>query len=176
MSRNQSDLGAVLRTGSGYDTSSPAGCCGATSVAQEQRVEDQRVDAKARSGSSASVAPEQRVAESGDPATRVSRDRSVTGKVTEEEYQRLLASARPEKISAWARSVLLRAAGPDPLARAVLAELIALRTVLVNLHFALANGHGVSVEQMQSLIERADADKWSRADERVAALAPGAKK
>src|SRR5947207_12874607 len=94
------------------------------------------------------------------------RSKSISTKVTEREYARLAELASPQTVSEWARGVLLRAVEPDPTDHAVLAELIALRTVLVNLHFAMANGHGLSVEQMQTLIDRADQEKWTKASER----------
>ena len=104
------------------------------------------------------------------------RTKSISTKMTPRQYARLAELASPHTISEWARGVLLRAVEPDPMHRAVLAELIALRTVLFNLHFALANGHRVSVDQMQSLIDRADGDKWIGANERLAGLLAGAKK
>jgi hypothetical protein len=103
------------------------------------------------------------------------RTKSVSTKVTATEFAQLSALTGPLSMSEWVRAVLLRAAQPDPTDRAVLAELVALRSILVNLHFALANGHGVTVEQMQSLIDRADQDKWTKANERLAAVAGGAK-
>ena len=102
------------------------------------------------------------------------RTRSITAKVTNEEYARLEVLAGTQKISTWAHDVLLRAAQPDPTDRAVLAELVALRTILVNLHFAIANGQRMTAEQMQTLIDRADQDKWSKARERLAAVTAGA--
>src|SRR5258706_16169149 len=94
------------------------------------------------------------------------RQPSITANVTNEEYARLEVLAGTQKISTWAHDVLLRTAQPDPTDRAVLAELVALRTILVNLHFAIANGQRMTVEQMQTLIDRADQDKWSKAGER----------
>ena len=103
------------------------------------------------------------------------RTKSISTKVTADEFAQFAALTGPLSMSEWVRSVLLRAAQPDPTDRAVLAELVALRSILVNLHFALANGHGVTVEQMQTLIDRADQDRWTKANERLAAVAGGAK-
>ena len=41
----------------------------------------------------------------------------------------------------------------------MLAELLALRAILLNLHFHLCSGTPVTAETMQRLIERADQDK-----------------
>ena len=54
----------------------------------------------------------------------------------------------------------------------VLAEVVALRTILLNLHFALATGDTPTADAMQRLIERADQDKIRKAQERLAS-SPG---
>ena len=131
-------------------------------------MKDQRVDGGLPPERFAAVAGEQRVEPSRDRAMRISRSRSVTGKVTEEEYARLEARASPQKISTWARDVLLEALEPAAGERALLAELLALRTILVNVIFALANGHAITTEAMRAIIDRADQEKVSRAIERLA--------
>ena len=133
-------------------------------------MEHQRVDGKSTSGRFVAVAGEQRVETLRDPPMRISRSRSVTGKVTEEEYARLEARASPQRISTWARDVLLQALEPAAGERALLAELLALRTILVNVIFALANGHAITTEAMRALIDRADQEKTSRAAERLATV------
>lgn len=45
----------------------------------------------------------------------------------------------------------------------LLAELLALRAVLLNVMFKMANGDTVSKDEMRQLIERADRDKQKRA-------------
>jgi hypothetical protein len=45
----------------------------------------------------------------------------------------------------------------------VLAELLSLRTILLNLLFTLAKGEVMTAEQMQIVIDRADAGKLERA-------------
>jgi hypothetical protein len=49
----------------------------------------------------------------------------------------------------------------------VLAEVLALRTILLNLHFHLCSGAAVTAETMQRLIERADEDKHQQAEARL---------
>ena len=44
---------------------------------------------------------------------------------------------------------------------------MALRTILLNVLFKQANGESLTAEQMQKLIERADADKLKKAVERL---------
>ena len=101
-------------------------------------------------------------------ATR--RTKSLSTKVTDVEYELARNAAAPVTISEWARKVLLQAAQPDPLATALLAEFLALRVILLNLHYALASGKAVTEESMSALIERADRDKWSKVDTRLAAM------
>ena len=95
------------------------------------------------------------------------RTKSVSTKVTEEEYARLEALAGERTISEWAREVLSRAASPHACEQAILAEVLALRTALLNLFFKLASGERITADEMQQLIERADADKLKKALSRI---------
>ena len=83
-------------------------------------------------------------------------------------------------LSEWVRAVLLAAPGvelPDDDAalagRVTLAEVLALRTLFLNLQFRASNGgqaQGPMTEaEMRGLIERADAVKGERARERIEA-------
>ena len=69
-----------------------------------------------------------------------------------------------QTVSGWARDVLVATASASPsLEQIVLAEVVALRTIILNLHFALASGETLTTETMQRLIERADQDKVHKA-------------
>jgi hypothetical protein len=105
------------------------------------------------------------------------RTKSVTTKVTESEYERLeeLASASGVNLSEWIRGKLLGADRAGGEAGVVLEEVLALRTILVNLLVALGKGEPMTHEQMQALIERADGAKAKRALERLAAAVPEAR-
>ncbi len=101
-----------------------------------------------------------------------SRTKSVGTKVTEAEYARLEACAREEglSISEWCRNVLLeRTDGdrPTEAQKVTLAEILSLRTILLNLHFALARAETIPADAMQAIIERADRDKGKKALERL---------
>jgi hypothetical protein len=48
-----------------------------------------------------------------------------------------------------------------------MAELVALRAILLNVLFKLANGETLTAEGMQRLIDRADSDKLRKARERL---------
>jgi acid phosphatase family membrane protein YuiD len=100
------------------------------------------------------------------------RTRSIGTKVTPEEYERVRARAGDQPISEWVRAALLTAAAEGVDADAVvLAELLALRTILLNLHFHIRRGATVTAETMQRLIERADQEKRQQAEARL--TAPG---
>ena len=101
------------------------------------------------------------------------RTKSISTKVTDEEYAQFEALAGEQTISEWARDVLLKATKPNAGEQAVLAEVLALRTILLNVHFAISQGQTLTVEEMQQLIERADQNKLSKARQRLAEAATG---
>jgi hypothetical protein len=80
------------------------------------------------------------------------------------------SSAEPQTVSAWAHGILVGAAQPDPLHFLLLAELLALRTILLNLNFALAASGPPAEDTMHRLIDRADTEKFDKAKERIAKL------
>ena len=96
------------------------------------------------------------------------RTKSISTKVTDEEYVQFEALAGEQTISEWTRSVLLKATKPDAGEHAVLAEILALRTVLLNIHFAVSQGQTLDAVEMKKLIARADHDKLGKARERFA--------
>jgi hypothetical protein len=97
------------------------------------------------------------------------RTKSIGTKVTPEEYTRIQTLAGEQPVSEWVRAALLKAAEPPAPDATVLAEVLALRTILLNLHFQLCSGAAVTAETMQHLIERADQDKYPQAETRLTA-------
>jgi hypothetical protein len=100
------------------------------------------------------------------------RTKSVGTKVTEEEYTRLEVCASQEglSISEWCRNVLLKKSSgdrPRESEKVTLAEILALRTILLNLHFAIARAETITADAMQAIIERADRDKVKKAMDRL---------
>ncbi|MGB6833105.1 MAG: hypothetical protein WA748_14315 [Candidatus Acidiferrum sp.] len=90
----------------------------------------------------------------------VFRRKSIGTKVSEEEYARLEALAGGRALGEWVREVLLReleGRQARPADETLLAEVLALRTILLNLHFAVAKGEAITAEAMQAIIDRADA-------------------
>ena len=96
------------------------------------------------------------------------RTKSIGTKVTAEEYARIQTLAGEQPISEWVRAAVLKAAQAQVTDSVVLAELLALRTILLNLHFSVCSGVPVTAETMQRLIERADQEKLHQAQARLA--------
>ncbi len=79
------------------------------------------------------------------------RTKSISTKVTDEEYALFEALAGEQTISEWVRDVLLKATKPNTGEQTVLAEVLALRTILLNIHFAVSQGRTLTAEEMQQL-------------------------
>ena len=91
------------------------------------------------------------------------RTKSVGTKVSEPEFAALETRARASglTLSEWVRDVLLASspeAGAEAANQVLLGELLALRTILINLLFPVSK---VTPEQMEALIERALRAKMS---------------
>jgi hypothetical protein len=106
------------------------------------------------------------------------RTRSIGTKVSEEEYAKLerVAHLGSKTLGEWCREVMLaNANGQSPKTQqsgvaevqALMAELVALRTILLNVLYKQVNGESLTAEEMQRLIERADADKLKKAVEKL---------
>jgi hypothetical protein len=81
------------------------------------------------------------------------------------------------RLAEWVREALLSAPvelGPDS-GEVALAEVLALRSLLLNLHFRAAKGEPVAEVEMRGLIERADGSKMQRARERLEAVQSAAR-
>src|SRR5215471_15084307 len=94
------------------------------------------------------------------------RTKSVGTKVSEQEFARLEQAAKraSKTLGEWCREVMLGNAngqtgnsnGRNAGAEALMAEVVALRAILLNVLFKQANGERLTSEEMQRLIERAD--------------------
>ena len=106
------------------------------------------------------------------------RSRTVGSKVTESEYARLskMAERRGVTLGEWCREVLARANDSQEVTataaeQALLAEVVALRTILLNALYKLAPQGDLTDRDLDRLIERADKDRFQRARERLIAVA-----
>jgi hypothetical protein len=107
------------------------------------------------------------------------RTKSVGTKVSEAEFALLEERARGAgmRLAEWVREALLSApveSGVDS-GEVALAEVLALRSLLLNLHFRAAKGEAIPEPEMRGLIERADETKMQRARERLEAVRATAK-
>jgi hypothetical protein len=104
-------------------------------------------------------------------AKLVLRTRTVPTKVTEEEFTRLEAQAteRGVNLSEWVREALLDGLKPDeaPGNETLLAEVMALRAIVINLAVAQVRGQAVSQEKIQNLIDHADLERFPLVEERI---------
>jgi hypothetical protein len=101
------------------------------------------------------------------------RSKSISTKVTEEEYAQLETLAGDQTISEWVRDALLKAAKPSPAEQTIVAELLALRMILMNILFIIANREPLTSASMDDIIERADASKLPMALERLTRATTG---
>ena len=110
------------------------------------------------------------------------RTKTLGTKVSEEEFARLETRARERglTLSEWCRETLLTSVnsheektfnlfstGDATGQQALMAELVALRAILLNVLFKQAKGEPLTAEEMQRLIDRADSDKLRKARERL---------
>ena len=107
------------------------------------------------------------------------RTKSVGTKVSEAEFALLEERARGAgmRLAEWVREALLSApveSGVDS-GEVALAEVLALRSLLLNLHFRAAKGEAIPEPEMRGLIERADETKMQRARERLESVRAAAK-
>ena len=108
------------------------------------------------------------------------RTKSVGTKVSEAEFAVLEEHAwlAGLTLSEWVRDVLLAAPvepGAEAGSEVVLAEVLALRSLFLNLQFRADKGQ-LSELELRNLIERADATKLDRARERLQAASADSRK
>ncbi len=101
---------------------------------------------------------------------RAARGRTITTRLAQPDYERLLAQLGPQQTpSEWLRDVVLRAlehCSATPTERVLLAELVALRAIVISLLARMA-GDGLPAGDVEAVIARADGLRWSRAAERL---------
>jgi hypothetical protein len=101
--------------------------------------------------------------------------------MTESEYEQLVAVAEREGLTLgeWCREVLLANANaselkkPTATERALLAEFVALRMILLNALCKLGQKAELSERDLQVLTERADQERFQRAQERLKEVVAG---
>ena len=109
------------------------------------------------------------------------RNRTVGSKMTESEYEQLVAVAEREGLTLgeWCREVLLAHANaneskkPSATEQTLLAEFVALRMILLNALCKLGQKVELSERDLQELAELADQERFRRAQERLAEAVAG---
>lgn len=109
------------------------------------------------------------------PDPSLFRSKTIGVRVTEDDYARLqvLADAQGKTVGEWCRDVLSEIAQnpggkPKPIDHALLAEVMALRTIVANLTYAFTSDGKVTRERMLAVMDRADKTKVKRAAELLA--------
>jgi hypothetical protein len=105
------------------------------------------------------------------------RTKSISAKVTEAEYARLVAQAGDHTVSEWVRTTVLAAVSPSPserIAFLTFAEQVSLRSVLLSLFQLQSQGQPVTRDVILYFIDQADRTKIRAAQERLAAAATSA--
>jgi hypothetical protein len=109
--------------------------------------------------------------------TRISRDRTVSTKLTEAEFALIerLAGDRGQWISEWVRDVLLETTRDSEPQRqkATFAELQAIRLLLINTLEPILRGERMTAEQFKELLRYVKNNKRKAADEMLASYANG---
>ncbi len=100
------------------------------------------------------------------------RTKSIGFRVREADFARLqaLADSQGKPLGEWCRETLLERAEvrkPTPAEQTMVSEVLALRTILLNVLFSISKGKAMTEEEMSELIERADAEKLTRAMRRL---------
>lgn len=96
------------------------------------------------------------------------RTATVSTRVTDDEYKELeaLAEARGQKMSEWVREVLLNQIGEPAGSDVVLAEVMALRGIVLNLIAAQSLGEKLSEERIREIVRRSDKDRFENANKK----------
>jgi len=109
------------------------------------------------------------------------RTKSIGVRVAETDFVRLQAMADVEgkSLGEWSRDVLLAKVHthmPTHAEQTMVSEILSLRTILVNVVFALASGNDITEAEMMRLIERADGEKFKKAMQRLQQPSHGAQR
>jgi hypothetical protein len=97
----------------------------------------------------------------------VPRTRCISTRVTADEYARIERLAGTRSVSLWLHDALATMT-QDPRYFVLLAEIMALRIILLNTHMSLAVGQNLTDQRVHELIATADREKGQMATDRLA--------
>jgi hypothetical protein len=100
------------------------------------------------------------------------RSKSLTTKVTEPEYERIvqMAGTSNRNVSEWMRECLFREIGRSISSaehEILLAEILAMRAIILNLSFWMISGQKLTEQEVLNLIRLSDQDKSQKARQRL---------
>lgn len=87
----------------------------------------------------------------------------MTAKFSSIEFARLQAVMGGKKPGTWAYERLIATIEAVPFERAILAEVLALRIILLNFHRAALAGQALTFEEAAAHVSAADRDKFAKA-------------
>ena len=98
----------------------------------------------------------------------VRRTQCLSTKLTADEWATVARAAEGQTLSAWTRTVILQAAAAPRADQVLLAEVLAMRAIVLHIQVAVNTGEPLTTEHLHRLIERIDQDKIRKAQERLA--------
>ena len=101
------------------------------------------------------------------------RTKVLSVRLTTDEWAAIAHVAAGQSLSAWTRATLLTAAAAPPADQILLAEILALRTLVLHVQVAVHNGEALTTEHLQRLMARVDQDTMRDARARLAARPMG---
>jgi hypothetical protein len=102
----------------------------------------------------------------------VRRTQCLSTKLTADEWATVSQAAAGQTLSAWTRTAILQAAAAPRADHVLLAEVLAMRAILLHIQVAVHNGEPLTTEHLHRLVERVDQDKLRKAQERLAPVVP----
>jgi hypothetical protein len=99
------------------------------------------------------------------------RTKGLTTKFTGEEWAAIARAAVGQPVAAWARDTLLGAASRPSVDQILLAEILAVRTLVLHIQLATHHADPLTPDSIRHLMARVDEDKIQLAHERLAAAA-----
>jgi hypothetical protein len=97
------------------------------------------------------------------------RNFTASAKLTQEEFAQLeqRAARAGKRVGEWCREVFLRELGRHELPDILLAEVLAVRMIVLNILAPVLRGEKFTIEEFQKLIAHADTTKMKRALEKL---------
>ena len=96
------------------------------------------------------------------------RTKVLSIRLTTDEWAAIAHAAAGQSLSTWTRATLLRAVAAPPADQILLAEILAVRTLVLHVQMAVNNGEALTTEHLERLMVRVDQDTMRDARARLA--------